>query len=83
MGRGYLGLNRPQLRLEDGFEMGNSGQIDIEQSDRARHAEFNVRLPPMEFERAGPYAIEVVWDGNLLGECRIQVMLAEHADEPE
>ncbi|MEM8882771.1 MAG: hypothetical protein AAGD14_01725 [Planctomycetota bacterium] len=65
------------VRLEDGFEIGNSGAIEIEQEDRARHAEFNVRLPPMEFEREGPYAVEVVWDGHLLGEARIQVAQAE------
>jgi len=61
------------VRLEDGFEMGRSGVIQIQQEDRARHEEFKVQLPPMEFERAGPYAIEVMWDDSLLGECRIQV----------
>ena len=70
------------VRLEDGMEMGSSGVMEIEQEVRARHAEFNVRLPPMEFDRAGPYSIEVVWDGNLLGECRIQVALVEQ-DAPE
>jgi hypothetical protein len=71
------------VRLEDGFEMGNSGGVEIQQDDRARHAEFHVRLPPMEFDRAGPYAIEVVWDGNLLGECRIQVAEAKPGDEEQ
>jgi len=68
------------IRLEDGFEMGNSGSLEIQQDDRARHAEFHVRLPPMEFDRAGPYSIEVVWDGQLIGECRIQVA---QAPQPE
>ena len=69
------------VRLEDGFEMGNSGAIPIEQSDRALNAEFTLRLPPMEFDRTGPYAIEVLWDGELLGECRIQVHKADFDDE--
>ena len=63
------------VRLEDGFEVWSSGDMEIDQEDRAKHAEFHIPLPPTDFDRAGPYAIEVVWDGKLLGECRIQVTL--------
>jgi hypothetical protein len=71
------------IRLEDGYEVGRSGEMMIEQTDRARHAEFPVQLPPMDFDRDGPYSIEVLWDGQLLGECRIQVHLADPEDFEE
>lgn len=71
------------VRLEDGFEVGRSGEMPIDQEDRARHAEFSVPLPPMEFDRTGPYAIEVLWDGQLLGECRIQVHQSDPDDDEE
>ena len=65
------------VRLEDGIETDLVCIEGIEQEVRARTLEFHVPLPPMSFDRAGSYSIEVVWDGNLLGECRIQVALTE------
>jgi hypothetical protein len=79
----FHGTHRLQVRLvrlEDGLEVCRSNEMPIEQADRARHAEFSVPLPPLEFERAGPYAIELLWDGQLLGECRVQVLLSDPDD---
>ncbi|MHC4939046.1 MAG: DUF6941 family protein [Planctomycetota bacterium] len=64
------------IRLDDGFEVGRSPVLQIEQDDRDRHEEFRLPLPPMQFDTEGPYALEVLWDHSLLGECRIQVVQA-------
>ncbi len=63
------------VQLSDGKELATSAEIPITHNDRLNHFEMNIALPPLQFPAPGVYAIEVLWNEQFLGQCRIHLAL--------
>lgn len=55
-------------------------QVTIQNTDRLRNVELVLPLPTLPVSEAGTYALEVLWEGEVLGSWRI---IAECLDTPK
>jgi len=62
------------VQLSDGRELAKSSSIDIKQAERLGHHEIAMQLPALSFPHPGKYAIEILWDGEFLGQVKLDVV---------
>lgn len=65
------------VRLSDGTEIAKSSDVPISHDDPLKSAEIKMELPPLQFPEEGLYALEIMWNGNYLGQRKLHLVKKE------
>lgn len=61
------------VRDSDGQQLAVSKPIEIKHGrDKLRHREIALKLPPLQFAHPGTYALQILWDGDWIGELKMR-----------
>lgn len=57
------------------------GKVQFEAKDKLQVVEIVVPLPPLNFRKFGAHALELLWEGEMLGSWRINVEECKNGDD--